>query len=197
MYLTRAFFMYNVVIFYFYGEHLMSDTIEKSVSELDILKQQADTLGIKYSPNIGVETLKNKISAVIEAPAEEKTETQKVDARQALWNDAMRLVRLEIHNVNPAKSSLKGEFYTVANKIIGKVTKFVPYGDAGKSYHVPNCIYQLLEEKKYLAFRDDSSAPNGKKTELIPEFNNKVLTPLTQEELEELKKAQLAGNHID
>jgi hypothetical protein len=197
MYLTRAFFMYNVVIFYFYGEHLMSDTIEKSVSELDILKQQADTLGIKYSPNIGVETLKNKISAVIEAPAEEKTETQKVDARQELWNDAMRLVRLEIHNVNPAKSSLKGEFYTVANKIIGKVTKFVPYGDAGKSYHVPNCIYQLLEEKKYLAFRDDSSAPNGKKTELIPEFNNKVLTPLTQEELEELKKAQLAGNHID
>ena len=197
MYLTRAFFMYNVVIFYFYGEHLMSDTIEKSVSELDILKQQADTLGIKYSPNIGVETLKNKISAVIEAPVEEKTETQKVDARQALWNDAMRLVRLEIHNVNPAKSSLKGEFYTVANKIIGKVTKFVPYGDAGKSYHVPNCIYQLLEEKKYLAFRDDSSAPNGKKTELIPEFNNKVLPPLTQEELEELKKAQLAGNHID
>lgn len=197
MYLTRAFFMYNVVIFYFYGEHLMSDTIENSVSELDILKQQADTLGIKYSPNIGVETLKNKISAVIEAPAEEKTETQKVDARQALWDDAMRLVRLEIHNVNPAKSSLKGEFYTVANKIIGKVTKFVPYGDAGKSYHVPNCIYQLLEEKKYLAFRDDSSAPNGKKTELIPEFNNKVLTPLTQEELEELKKAQLAGNHID
>lgn len=197
MYLTRAFFMYNVVIFYFYGEHLMSDTIENSVSELDILKQQADTLGIKYSPNIGVETLKNKISAVIEAPVEEKTETQKVDARQALWNDAMRLVRLEIHNVNPAKSSLKGEFYTVANKIIGKVTKFVPYGDAGKSYHVPNCIYQLLEEKRYLAFRDDSSAPNGKKTELIPEFNNKVLTPLTQEELEELKKAQLAGNHID
>lgn len=197
MYLTRAFFMYNVVIFYFYGEHLMSDTIEKPVSELDILKQQADTLGIKYSPNIGVETLKNKISAVIEAPVEEKTETQKVDARQALWDDAMRLVRLEIHNVNPAKSSLKGEFYTVANKIIGKVTKFVPYGDAGKSYHVPNCIYQLLEEKKYLAFRDDSSAPNGKKTELIPEFNNKVLTPLTQEELEELKKAQLAGNHID
>ena len=197
MYLTRAFFMYNVVIFYFYGEHLMSDTIENSVSELDILKQQADTLGIKYSPNIGVETLKNKISAVIEAPVEEKTETQKVDARQALWNDAMRLVRLEIHNVNPAKSSLKGEFYTIANKIIGKVTKFVPYGDAGKSYHVPNCIYQLLEEKKYLAFRDDSSAPNGKKTELIPEFNNKVLTPLTQEELEELKKAQLAGNHID
>lgn len=197
MYLTRAFFMYNVAIFYFYGEHLMSDTIEKPVSELDILKQQADTLGIKYSPNIGVETLKNKISAVIEAPAEEKTETQKVDARQELWDDAMRLVRLEIHNVNPAKSSLKGEFYTVANKIIGKVTKFVPYGDAGKSYHVPNCIYQLLEEKKYLAFRDDSSAPNGKKTELIPEFNNKVLTPLTQEELEELKKAQLAGNHID
>ena len=197
MYLTRAFFMYNVVIFYFYGEHLMSDTIENSVSELDILKQQADTLGIKYSPNIGVETLKNKISAVIEAPVEEKTENQKVDARQALWNDAMRLVRLEIHNVNPAKSSLKGEFYTVANKIIGKVTKFVPYGDAGKSYHVPNCIYQLLEEKKYLAFRDDSSAPNGKKTELIPEFNNKVLPPLTQEELEELKKAQLAGNHID
>lgn len=197
MYLTRAFFMYNVVIFYFYGEHLMSDTIEKPVSELDILKQQADTLGIKYSPNIGVETLKNKISAVIEAPVEEKTETQKVDARQELWNEAMRLVRLEIHNVNPAKSSLKGEFYTVANKIIGKVTKFVPYGDAGKSYHVPNCIYQLLEEKKYLAFRDDSSAPNGKKTELIPEFNNKVLTPLTQEELEELKKAQLAGNHID
>ena len=197
MYLTRAFFMYNIVIFYFYGEHLMSDTIENSVSELDILKQQADTLGIKYSPNIGVETLKNKISAVIEAPVEEKTETQKVDARQALWNDAMRLVRLEIHNVNPAKSSLKGEFFTVANKIIGKVTKFVPYGDAGKSYHVPNCIYQLLEEKKYLAFRDDSSAPNGKKTELIPEFNNKVLPPLTQEELEELKKAQLAGNHID
>ena len=197
MYLTRAFFMYNVVIFYFYGEHLMSDTIENSVSELDILKQQADTLGIKYSPNIGVETLKNKISAVIEAPVEEKTETQKVDARQELWNDAMRLVRLEIHNVNPAKSSLKGEFYTVANKIIGKVTKFVPYGDAGKSYHVPNCIYQVLEERKYLAFRDDSSAPNGKKTELIPEFNNKVLPPLTQEELEELKKAQLAGNHID
>ena len=31
------------------------------MDELELLKQRADTLGIKYSPNIGVDTLKQKI----------------------------------------------------------------------------------------------------------------------------------------
>ena len=39
-------------------------------NELELLKARADKLGIKYSPNIGIETLKERINAVL-APEKE------------------------------------------------------------------------------------------------------------------------------
>ena len=73
--------------------------MEEEISKLDELKAEADQLGIKYSPNIGVEKLQAKIDdkmAELETEADESTDEevnvvedveltkdQKVDAKKA------------------------------------------------------------------------------------------------------------------
>ena len=107
----------------------------------------------------------------------------------------MRLVRLHITNLNPAKRDLPGEIFTVANPYIGTVKKFIPYGKAGESYHVPYCIYELLKDKVFLQVNTDKKHQFTGDS-WVREFNLEVLPPLTQKELDELKAAQIAGDKI-
>lgn len=118
------------------------------MDELELLKERAKTLGIKHSPNIGVDGLREKIEAKLAGTAEDESDSaepiNKLTPGQARANahlEEMKLIRLRIANMNPAKADLNGEIFTVANKVIGTVRKFVPYGDATENgYHVPNVI---------------------------------------------------------
>ncbi len=78
------------------------------MDELELLKQRADTLGIKYSPNIGVDTLKQKIEDKLDGnkPSEpEAVEGEETHAqiRQRMQIEEMKLIRLRIANLNPDK----------------------------------------------------------------------------------------------
>ena len=154
-------------------------------------------MGIKYSNNISVETLRNRVNEVLEAKdLENQEKDDTIDFRDKIIHDKMKLIRLQITNLNPAKRDLSGEIFTVANPFIGTVRKFVPYGTAGESYHVPYCIYEQLKNKKFLQVITDNTN-RLKETRWVPEFSLKVLPNLTRKELDELKTAQLAGKHID
>ena len=78
-------------------------------NELELLKARADKLGIKYSPNIGIETLKERINAVL-APEKEPVVVvnSEDEERNRVRNDALKLIRCQIVNLNPNKKALEG-----------------------------------------------------------------------------------------
>lgn len=186
------------------------ETLSQEVDELSLLKQRASLMGIKYSNNISIEKLRERINGkLVEEEQEEKTATsiaktvegKALTLRQKLIKDNMRLIRLRITNLDPKKKDLPGEIITVANEYLGTVRKFVPFGETTENgYHVPYCIYTLLRARKFLNIRTfkDRQNPGQIKIEQSwsPEFALDVLPPLTQEELDKLATAQSAAGGI-
>lgn len=169
------------------------------MDELDLLKQRADTLGIKYSPNIGLDTLKAKIEEALAGnkPSEPEVAVAKThhEIRHDMQMNQLKLIRLRITNMNPDKKDLQGEIFTVANKFLGTVRKYVPYGEAAEAgYHVPYVIYTQLKARKFLQVKVHQEAGGHTRIEQrwVPEFAIEILEPMTQDELNELARKQAA-----
>ena len=178
------------------------DIVEEVQNELDKLRHRATMLGIEYHPRTSAETLRKKISEVLDN--EEKvisTTVSKNDSRQELLQDNMRLVRLRITCMNPDKKDLPGEVITVANEIIGEASKFIPYGkESDEGYHVPYFIYKFLKTCKYQSIRRDKDRRTGRvitTSKELPEYNLEILPPLSAKELSDLAQAQIAAGSLD
>lgn len=173
---------------------------------LAMLKQRADTMGITYSNNIGVDALAQKIQDKLnnkpEAKNDEEVEERvtKQSIRQQAYQDAMRLVRLRIANLDPAKGDLPGEIFTVSNNFVGTVRKFVPFGEAtDEGWHVPNIIYQYMKERQFLQIRtvrDPVTKRERIVEQWVKEFSLEELPPLTEEELAQLAVRQAAAQGL-
>lgn len=192
-----------------------NETEEPVLDELTVLKQRARMMGISFSNNIGLEALRAKVAAKMEGsqeapeepaasnevnaldPAASAQPAKKPSLRQYLHDREMRLVRLRITNLDPKKKDLPGEIFTVANRYMGTVRKYVPYGEAtDEGYHVPYCIYKMLKRRQFLSIRT-SPARNGQQIQVesrwVKEFALEELPPLTPEELQRLATAQQAA----
>lgn len=181
----------------------MAELTQQQQEELSLLKARADKLGIPYKSNTTLEYLRNAIKAKLSPePKEDVVDKAKEsqDFRTKMFKEQMRLVRCSITNLNPAKRDLPGEIWTVANEYLGTVRKFVPYGEAGKAYHLPFILFNELKNRKYNSITKRIN-PRTKKEEVIqrmvPEFNIQELPPLTKEELAKLAIAQKAKHSID
>ena len=74
--------------------------------ELTLLKQRADIMGIKYSNNIGIDTLKSKINEKLEASSLKFEETKnKIQMRKKLQDEQLKLVRIKLQVMNPSKQA--------------------------------------------------------------------------------------------
>ena len=182
-------------------------------SELEVLKQRATLMNIKFSNNISVEKLREKIEAaqvkdepVVEEaavnPLGEKQESgvKKMTLGQKIRAEQTRLIRVRIQNLDPKKKDLPGEIITVANEYMGTVRKFVPFGEVtDNGYHIPYCIYEFLKERKFINIttrKGKSGLPDIRATE-AREFSIEVLPPLTEAELAQLAQAQIAAGSLN
>lgn len=176
----------------------MTDTVTPITDELDILKARADKLGITYKSNIGIEALKAKLEEVLK-PTEEPNLSTESAKRKAVRDKALKLVRIRITCLDPAKKGFPGEIFTVGNKYIGTVRKWVPYGDAGQvGWHVPYCIYKMLKDKKFVM--KEQKSVNGKlifTQKEVPAYALELLPMLTEKELKELAIEQSRTGRID
>ena len=172
---------------------LNTDSIVDTTSELQTLKDMANTMGIKYSNNISIETLKNKINEARKVPLKEVD--PEIALREKLKKEKLALVRVNVTNLNPDKRYLNGDIFTVGNKYIGTVRRFVPFNTP---WHIEKVIYEFIKSKQY-ASRYEVTRENRTTTEvsLVPEYSIQVLPNLTKEELDDLAKAQLARNSIE
>ena len=186
--------------------------------ELALLKDRAKLMGIKFSNNIRIDSLREKIAATLageEMPAETSVakvnpldavgaaeEAPKLKAptlREFMVKDQMRLVRLRIQNLDPKKKDLPGEVLCVANEYLGTVKKYIPYGEASDDgYHVPFCIYTELESRRFQNVRTYTDKGTGQiriDSSWAREFSLEVLPPLTKAELVQLATAQAAAGN--
>lgn len=183
--------------------------------ERKALRAQLLKLGINSSPNASVHTLRAKlaqaqsqtdpkedsvaVSPATPSPTPSPSQTR-ADSLEKAKKDALRLIRVRIQNVNPAKADLHGEIFTFANEVIGKVSKYIPYDEAGESYHVPNCIYKMLKSKKFLNVKTYTDKATGKiqiNQSWVDEFALEELPPLTPKELHDLALKQKAQNIVE
>lgn len=174
--------------------------------ELDLLKKRADQLGIKYSNNISLATLRERVNSHLSDDVEEEEDAQvkadKNTKRQNAIKEATKLVRIRLTVNNTRKTSLYGELFSAGNDVVGSIRKFIPYGAEfyENGYHVPNIILKQLQEKKFLHVytkRDPVTRENITTQKWMNEFTISILPDLTPKELEELKQRQMATKAID
>ena len=126
-----------------------------------------------------------------------KTETAG-QRRQRLINEAGKLVRINVANMNPNKKDWEGEIYTVSNSLVGTFRKYVPFNN-DRGWHVPMIMFKMMKEKECQVFHT-VKGPSGRKMrkgKLIKELNIEVMAPLTGEELQELARRQARSHSID
>ena len=197
-----------------------NDGIQKP-DELDMLKQRARMMGITFSNNISVETLKAKIQEKMDGKSDDTPKVDELDddnpptlqdpeapapisketLRQKVKREGMKLVRCRIMNLDPKKKDLPGEIFTVANEYIGTVRKFIPFGEVTENgYHVPQCIFDMMKGRKFLNIRTYKDRRNNNQIRVeqnwAPEFALEVLPPLTKEEIAKLAAAQAAAGGL-
>lgn len=195
------------------------------LDELEVLKARARLLGVEFSNNIGLDTLKERVAAKLnessdapKAPAvsqeqqanplsgeaevsEAAAPVKQLTLRQHLVNENMKLIRVRVTNMDPKKADLQGEFFTVSNDHLGNVTKFVPYGEAtDDGFHVPYCIFKMLEGRKFLQVNSRKNKRTGQldiSQQWVREFALEVLPQLSEKELKQLATEQAASGRIN
>ena len=170
---------------------------------LDQLKAKAETLGIVATVEDTVDTLRAKIKAaqepkevpiVPDSPALVKAKAEQV-LRQKIYEESMYLIRCRITNMNPNKADLPGEIFTVSNRYVGTVRRYVPYSETENGWHLPKILFDMLKEKQFPQIKTKKGL-NGQlmpETKMVNEFALEILEPLTAEELKVLANRQAAA----
>ena len=162
----------------------MTDTAK---TELELLKERADDMGIKYSPNIGVETLRAKVNEKL-APKEEAAPQGANAKRNAIIKEATKLVRVHIQPLNPSKKDSEGEFFRTGNSVVKTISRFVPFN---QDTHIEQMLYTQIKSQKYAGVR--MVKRNGKEVpekQLRNAYQIEVLPQLTEQELKDLAAEQ-------
>jgi len=180
-----------------------SEDVIEVPSELASLKARADLLGLTYHPSIGVDKLREKVTAALAGePEEVKPVSAQVesedDVRRRQKREASELVRIRVSCMNPNKKEWEGEIFSVGNSLVGTFKKYVPFNNE-EGWHVPRIIYNHLTERTcqiFVAMRDERGN-TIRKSKTIKEFAIEVLPQLTSDELAELARRQAMAKSID
>jgi len=179
-----------------------NDAAELAAEELDSLKERAKQLGVDFHPSIGYEKLSVKVKDFLVAKeAEKPEEPAPVVAAPLTGNarlvrmkrDMSALVRIRVTCMNANKREWEGEFFSVGNRVVGQIQKYVPYDHI---FHVPQMILTMIQERKCQVFYTvtDHRGNKSRKGKLIKEFGIEILPQLTTNELKELAQRQAMAN---
>lgn len=170
-------------------------------TEIELLKEQADNLGVPYSPNIGIDTLRERIA---EAGQKSKPVEVKEDLnfktnpqyRQHLIKEANKLERVIITNRNPNKKDTNHEYFTVSNSAIGTITRLVPFNI---ETHVESALLKVMPDRKFakVTMKKNSEGIPYPDRKVIAEIGIERLPALTKQELSDLAADQAKRGAID
>lgn len=178
------------------------DNTEFTEDELTALKKQADKLGISYSPNIGLDTLRTrvreKLGDDIEVPKTKKVESENLEYAQieAMRKECLRLIRCQITPMDVLKKEYQGEIFSVRNSVLGIVKRMIPFN---VPTHVEKVLLDQLYDKECQIFtsRTNNKGQTIREAKSIKAYGIVELPPLTEKELADLAKSQQARNNIE
>ena len=164
-----------------------------STSERDSLKALADQQGLTYKDNIPTDRLRALVYGSVDAVDEPVAvvEESLADKRLRIRNAALKLIRVNITCMNPAKAAYTGELFTIGNSIIPTITKMVPFGTP-EGYHIPQILLDHIKGKEFQTFIP-KKGKNGIDTvtsKCIREYAVEILPSLTPTEIQEIAKLQ-------
>lgn len=161
-------------------------------TQLELLKTQAEIMGIEYREDITEQALRKQLMDAL-AQADSGETISHAD-RKKLIKDSMKLERVIISPNATHMKEHQGQIFSVGNSILGYVNKFVLFN---AEYHVPKIILDHIKDQKMQFFT--TKVVNGeqlRESKLRPMYTVEVLDPLTKEELEDLAKSQAARHSI-
>lgn len=185
-------------------ENQNKETIEQLEAEelLKALKATATTLGITYSPNIKAETLQAKIDAILKTVTEVQSKQQdepvnktpeelEDEKRVQLSNEMLKLVRCIVTcNDTTMVDWDMTPYYSISNSLITVPSQTIPLN---VEWHIPTALFDMMSAMTcYVSTKskDDKGRTITVRKE-IKKYNLQVLPPLTEEELNDLKQAQI------
>lgn len=187
------------------------ENLETIHDERALLLEQANKLGLKVSGNIGLETLRTRIKDHMEGNTSNDKDSEDEEEKQgekpeATVKSLTRAERIKAHRaehlalkriivtcMDPSKKELEGEVFTIANKFLGKVSKFVPFGNE-EGWHVPKVLVEDIKARRFTYVKTvrrngvDVVVPESMKD--MPAYAVMELPQLTAKELQELKQRQ-------
>lgn len=153
---------------------------ELELQEIETIKGQLDSMGVKYHHNANLKTLKQLRAKALEPKEEEvkvQAETVSKDAAIAeARKKATELVRVSITCRNPAKGQRRGEFFTCGNDLVGHLKAFIPYNcEAAEDVRIPRIFIDMLKERTYqstveLSDKERMDSPLMHRTMWLKEF---------------------------
>lgn len=190
------------------------DSVDESVeeqnpTEIELLRDRAKLMGIKFHPMTGVEKLKLKIEAKLgEASQGIVTKAGSANAKPGevipithdqfkrerasqIRKSINRLIRIRVTCMNPNKTEWEGEIISIGSAKLGTFKKYVPF-NSPDGWHVPHIMYEAMKERQYTQFYN-AKGPRGEKIrkgKLMPEFSIEVMSPLTEKEIKDLAQRQ-------
>ena len=164
-----------------------------STSERNSLKALADQQGLTYKENIPTDRLRALVYGAVDEVDEPVAvvEESLADKRLRIRNAALKLIRVNITCMNPAKAAYTGELFTIGNSIIPTITKMVPFGTP-EGYHIPQILLDHIRGKEFQTFIP-KKGKNGIDTvtsKCIREYAVEILPSLTPTEIQEIAKLQ-------
>jgi hypothetical protein len=186
----------------------MSEVFEEELpqkTEIELLRERADRMGVKYHPTIGKDKLKEKIDLKLSGAVEPIEQVQQrpkgetpIQRKARLRKESARLVRVRVTCMNPNKKEWEGEIFTASNSVVGTFKKYVPF-NAEDGWHIPTIILKQIQERKCQIFQTvkNSRGQKMRKGKLVKEFAVEILPPLTSSELKELAQQQAISHSID
>ncbi len=185
---------------------------QEEQDELSTLKDRARLMGLSFHPNIGVDTLRERVNASMsgEEPEQDeppavagkaatkapvkltKSQQRTMDRKHALRN-ARKLVRVHVTCMDPNMADYQGQFFSNGNALVPTIKRMVPFN---VDTHVEAFLLPVIRDVKYTHHSDEKDSRGRKiqKQRLVNSYNVVELPSLTEQELQDLAQRQAMAN---
>lgn len=174
----------------------LNDTPEPADTETPVTGAEQDTDTVEVMDDVGPDQMAARVAAAATRTNGSTRPLSKKQIEQAerekQWAEQLRLIRVRIICLNPLKKDLKGEVFSVSNKFLGTVRKFIPFGEAtDNGYHIPFVLYTELLGRQFQSITVKKSGQTSlPEHRLVKEFAIERLPDLTPDEIASLARTQ-------
>lgn len=175
----------------------MATYTEDEKKELEALRKKAELLGIAFSGNTSLKTLREKVEEVMGTAEEQEA---KADEYQSIYDEKMRLIRCEVQCLDPMYRNAAGTFISLCNAVLGSHKYFVPFNTP---IHITKWLYDYLKDCTYIDRSEkgklgrDGRTHNKTVNTVRASYAIVDLPPLTEAELKALAEDQKLSGRLE